>query len=111
MYSIRNKTLSIPVFVFTACYHVVAMCCILNIGSYKLVHNFPVSCRHGNYGNSITHVHFKDWTLRHASYKSRTLSVLLKYNCAYSGMPAMSCSIEHSCRRTQVCWSFLLYGL
>ena len=36
--------------------HVVAMYCIWNIGSYRLVYNFPVSWhsgRHRNYGNSI----------------------------------------------------------
>ena len=83
---------------FTACYHVVATVCvlfpILEVISWFITSQFPADME---LGNSITHV-----TLRHASYKSHTLSVLLKYNCAYSGMPAMPCSIEHSCSHTVV---------
>ena len=41
-----------------ACYHVVVMCCILTVGSYRPVYNIPDYWNSGkcsNYSNSITH--------------------------------------------------------
>ena len=72
-YNLIRKSHSIHLLVLTyaitiACYHVVTKCCILNIGSYSLVYNFPVSGhidRCCNYGNSIMHDQLTTQVINH----------------------------------------------